>query len=303
MTDVDQWESPGMLLSLEAVLELAERWMARCRESDRGLVTFRYGPACENSVSPDLFREVRKLADRHKVGIHVHVAESQFGWENIHSLYGKTPVRHLHDLGLLGPDVLATHCIWLSEEDIQILQETSTSVSYNPECHMKLALGIAPVTRMLASGVAVSLGTDTCAVNDNMDLFEAMRVGAFLQKVASMDPSVVPAYQALEMGTIGGARALGMADRIGSLEPGKRADIIVVDLDRIHMRPINNLVNNLVYCASAAHDVETVIVDGEFLVRDRRLLAWDEGQIIAGAEAYAHKRFAQTGLSTPSSRT
>jgi 5-methylthioadenosine/S-adenosylhomocysteine deaminase len=300
MTDVDQWESPGMLLSLDTVLELADRLIARCRESDRGLVTFRYGPACENSVSPELFRQVRRLANQNQAGIHVHIAESRFGWENIHSLYGKTPVRHLHDLGLLGPDVLGTHCIWLSDEDIEILQETGTSVSYNPECHMKLALGIAPVTKMLDADIVVSLGTDTCAVNDNMDLFEAMRVGAFLQKISTMDPSVLPAHEALAMGTIGGAQALGMADRIGSLEVGKRADIIVVDLDRIHMRPINNLVNNLVYCASAAHDVETVIVDGELLVRDRQLLGRNEREVIAEAEAYAHSRFSQIGLGTSS---
>lgn len=296
LTDVDQWGSPGMLLSLDATMDLAEKLIARCQASKGGRVTFRYGPACENSASSDLLREVRRLADQKQVGIHVHIAESQFGWDNIHELYGKTPVRYLYDLGLLGSDVLGTHCIWLSDKDIEILRETGTSVSYNPECHMKLALGIAPVTKMLEAGVRVSLGTDTCAVNDDMDLFEAMRVGAFLQKISTMDPAVVPAYQALELGTIGGAKALGMDGEIGSLEVGKRADVILVDLDRVHMRPINNLVNNLVYCASASHDVETVIVDGQVVVEDHNLLPWDERVVIAEAEAYAHRRFAETGL-------
>jgi 5-methylthioadenosine/S-adenosylhomocysteine deaminase len=296
MTDVDQWGSPGMLLSTDNVLDLADRLMARCRQSEGERITFRYGPACENSVSADLFREVRRLADENQVGIHVHIAESQFGWDNIHNLHGKTPVRYLYDLGLLGPDVLGAHCIWLSQDDIRLLSETGTSVSYNPECHMKLSLGTAPVTGMLEAGVTVSLGTDTCAVNDNMDLFEAMRVGAFLQKISTMDPAVLPAYEALALGTIGGAQALGMADRIGSLEVGKRADIILVDLDRIHMRPINNLVNNLVYCASAASDVDTVIVDGRPLVRAGRLLVWDESQVVVEAEAHTRQRFARAGL-------
>lgn len=296
LTDVDQWRSPGMLLPLDATMDLAEQMITRCQRSAGGRVTFRYGPACENSASSDLLRQVRRLADQNQVGIHIHIAESQFGWDNIHKLHGTTPVRYLHDLGLLGSDVLGAHCIWLTDEDVEILRETGTSVSYNPECHMKLALGIAPVAKMLEAGVPVSLGTDTCAVNDDMDLFEAMRVGAFLQKIATMNPAVLPAYQALELGTMGGARALGMDYEIGSLEVGKKADVILIDTGRVHMRPINNLVNNLVYCASASQDVENVIVDGKIVVQDHRLVAWNEEKVISEAEAYAHQRFAEAGL-------
>lgn len=296
LTDVDQWDSPGMLLGLDATLALADRLIDRCRASQGGRVSFRYGPACENSASDGLLRVVRRRADKHGVGIHIHIAESRFGWDNIHRLQGATPVRYLAGLGLLGPDVLGAHCIWLSDEDIEILAETGTSVSYNPECHMKLALGTARVVEMLRAGVTVSLGTDTCAVNDNMDLFEAMRVGAFLQKHATADPAVLPAYQALEMATIGGARALGMGDEFGSLEVGKVADLIVVDLGGLHMRPINNLVNNLVYAACAARDVVTVIVDGRVVVQDRKLVAFDEEEAMAQAEEYALRRFARAGL-------
>ncbi len=295
LTDVDRWNSPGMLLPLDATLGLAEQLIHRCRASKGGRVTFRYGPACENSASPDLLRLVRRLADEHQVGIHLHIAESKFGWDNIHSLHGQTPVHYLHELGVLGPDVLGAHCIWVSDADIRLLQESRTAVSYNPECHMKLSLGTAPVTKMLDAGVTVSLGTDTCAVNDNMDLFEAMRVGAFLQKHSTMDPAALPAYSALRMATTAGARALGMADRIGSLEAGKRADIIIVDLAGIHMRPINNVVNNLVYCASAARDVETVIVDGRLLVQNGQLLVWDERRVLAEAEATMRQRFSPAG--------
>ena len=161
---------------------------------------------------------------------------------------------------------------------------------------MKLALGVSPVTKMLAAGVPVSLGTDTCAVNDNMDMFEAMRVGAFLQKMFTGEPTAVPADQSLAMATIDGARALGMADQIGSLEVGKKADVILVDLTGVHIRPINNLVNNLVYAATAASDVETVIVDGQIVVEDRKLLCFDEQTVIAEAEEFAFKRFDRAGL-------
>jgi 5-methylthioadenosine/S-adenosylhomocysteine deaminase len=299
MTDVDQWQESGMLLPEQEMLELADRLIARCRVSQGGRVTFRYGPACENSASTELIKRVRELANQNKVGIHIHMAESKFGWDNIHQVYGKTPVGYLNSLGLLGPDVLGAHAIWLSDEDIYILKDTGTSVSYNPECHMKIALGIAPVVKMLEAGVNVSLGTDTCAVNDNMDLFEAMRVGAFLQKLATMNPAVVPAYQALEMATIGGARSLGMDNEIGSLEVGKKADMILVDLTGVHMRPINNIANNLVYCTSAASDVETVIVDGQLVVQDHRLLCCDEQKTIAEAEEFALQRFARAGLDVP----
>jgi 5-methylthioadenosine/S-adenosylhomocysteine deaminase len=226
----------------------------------------------------------------------MHVAESKLSWDNIHDRFGTTPVRYLRDLGLLGPDVLAAHCIWLSDEDVGILADTGTSVSYSPECHMKVALGIAPIVKLLRAGVAVSLGIDSSAVNDNMDLFEAARVGALLQKIDAMDPAVVPAAQALEMATIGGARALGMDAVIGSLEPGKRADVILVALSDVHMRPINNILNNLVYCASAPGDVSDVIVNGEVLVQDHQLCRFDERQLIAEAEAFLGSRLSAAGL-------
>lgn len=162
---------------------------------------------------------------------------------------------------------------------------------------MKVADGIAPIAKMLKAGVVVSLGTDSCAVNDNMDMFEAMRVAAFLQKVSHMDATALSAYQVLEMATIGGARALGLEAEIGSLEVGKKADLIVVDLTGTHLRPINNLVNNLVYCASAASDVETVIIDGRLVVEGRRLVGHDEGAIVAQAEEEAIRRSRAAGLS------
>jgi 5-methylthioadenosine/S-adenosylhomocysteine deaminase len=294
LTDVDQWNRDGMLLPEVEVWDLAGRLIERCRRSN--LVQFRYGLACPNSCSPALIQKVRALATENGVGIHIHIAETRFEWDNMQRLYGKTPTRHLYDLGLLAPDVLGAHCIWLSDDDIALLRDTGTSVAHNPECNMKVADGIAPIAKMLKAGVVVSLGTDSCAVNDNMDMFEAMRVAAFLQKVSHMDATALSAYQVLEMATIGGARALGLEAEIGSLEVGKKADLIVVDLTGTHLRPINNLVNNLVYCASAASDVETVIIDGRLVVEGRRLVGHDEAAIVAQAEEEAIRRSRAAGL-------
>jgi len=296
LTDYDQWGRPGMLLPMPEAYALADRLIERCRHSAGGRVTFRYGLACPNSCTGDLMRDVRALATAKGVGIHIHIAETKFEWDNMHDLYGATPVGYLHRIGLLGPDVLGAHCIWLSDEDIGLLKETGTTVNHNPECNMKVADGIAPIAKMLAAGVVVSLGTDSDAVNDNMDMFEAARTAAFLQKVSMQDPAVTPAYQVLEMATLGGARALGLGDELGSLEAGKKADVILVDLGVAHMRPINYIVNNLVYCASAARDVETVIVDGRIVVEDRRLLTVDAEAAIGEAEAYAARRFGTAGL-------
>jgi 5-methylthioadenosine/S-adenosylhomocysteine deaminase len=293
LTDVDQWNREGMLLPGPMAIDLADQLIDRCRRSEGGRVRFRYGLACPNSCSSDLIRTVRALATRHGVGIHIHIAETQFEWDNIHNLYGTTPTQYLYSLGLLGPDVLGAHCVWVSDGDIRLLAETGTTVAHNPECNMKVADGIAPIAKMLAAGVTVSLGTDSCAVNDNMDMFEAMRVAAFLQKVSHMDATALSAYQVLEMATIGGARALGMADEIGSLEVGKKADVTLVDLTGPHMRPINAIVNNLVYCASASSDVDTVIVDGVVRVEGHKLVGVDEEAVIAAAEQFiVHKSLA-----------
>lgn len=299
LTDVDQWNKEGMLLPEKVVWDLADQLIERCKRSEGGRVSFRYGLACPNSCSGELMKEVRSLATQKEVGLHIHIAETEFEWDNIQRLHGKSPTRYLYDLGLLGPDVLGAHCIWLSDDDVHLLAETGTSVAHNPECNMKIADGIAPIAKMLDAGVTVSLGTDSCAVNDNMDMFEAMRVAAFGQKVREMDATAISAYQVLEMATIGGARALGMDDQIGSLEIGKRADIILVDLTGPHLRPINQIVNNLVYCASAMSDVETVIVDGRVLVQDRQLLGCDEQEVVGLAEKYAVERFGRAGLGIP----
>jgi 5-methylthioadenosine/S-adenosylhomocysteine deaminase len=298
LTMTDQWISPGVLLPHETLYSLADALRDRCRSSANGRVTFRYGLACPNSCSVELIREVRRRADRDGLAIHIHIAETEYEWENMAASFGATPTQHLHNLGLLGPDVLGAHCIWLSDEDIELFARTGTKVAHNPECNMKIADGVAPIRKMIDAGVVVSLGTDSCSVNDNMDMFEAMRTAAFLQKVTAMDPRALPAPVTLRMGTLGGAEALGMEREIGSLEAGKKADLILVDLAATHMRPINRIENSLVYCASS-HDVATVICDGRVVMEDRQINTLDEGAWVADAVTYAETRFAQAGIELP----
>jgi 5-methylthioadenosine/S-adenosylhomocysteine deaminase len=299
ITMTDQWISPEVILPHDRLLVLADELRERCGSSDNGRISFSYGLACPNSCSVGLIKEARALADRNQIPIHIHIAETEYEWNNIHNLFGTTPTGHLHNLGLLGPDVQGAHSIWLSDEDIELLRQTGTKVAHNPECNMKIADGIAPITKMVEAGVVVSLGTDSCSVNDNMDMFETMRTAAFLQKVTVMDPAVLPAATTLHMATLGGAETLGMEDEIGSLEVGKKADLILVDLSGSHMRPINNLENSLVYCANA-NDVQTVICDGQLVMEDRQILTLDEEEWVSNATRYAYERFTAEGIELPS---
>jgi 5-methylthioadenosine/S-adenosylhomocysteine deaminase len=299
ITMTDQWISPEVILPHDRLLALADELLERCRSSVNGRISFSYGLACPNSCSVGLIKEVRAMADRNQVPIHIHIAETNYEWDNIHNLFGTTPTGHLHNLGLLGPDVQGAHSIWLSDDDIELYRQTGTKVAHNPECNMKIADGIAPITKMLEAGVVVSLGTDSCSVNDNMDMFEAMRTAAFLQKVTTMNPAALPAPTTLHMATLGGAEALGMADEIGSLEVGKKADLILVDLSGAHMRPINNLENSLVYCANA-NDIQTVICDGQIVMEDRQILTLDEEEWVSQATRYAYERFTADGIKLPS---
>lgn len=297
-TDNDQWTPPEAILSNEEIFGLADRLIERCKESQDHRVTFCYGVACPNSCSTELIRTVRQEADRHGARVHVHLAETNFEMNNIKNKFGKTPTAYLADTGLLGPDAFAAHGIWLTDEDIGILRETGTSIVHNPECNMKIASGVAPIAKMLKAGVNVALGTDSCATNDNTDLFEAMRLAVMLQRVYNLDAMCVSSYQGLEMATRGGAEAIGMGNELGSLEIGKLADIVLVDLTAVNMRPVNNALNNLVYCTNSSN-VDTVIVNGEVVVEKGRLVTVDEEEALDQAEGYAGKRFQEAGLNVP----
>src|SRR6476646_9122193 len=199
-----------------------------------------------------------------------------------------TVVSYLDALGFLGPGVLAAHAVWVDDSDMALLKSRGVGVSHNPESNMKLASGIAPVKAYLAQNVAIGLGTEGAASNNDLDMFGAMRAASFLQKVATSDPTTVSARAAVQMATIGGARALGMDKQIGSLEPGKRADVIVVSMNAPRQTPMYDPRSHLVY-VTRGDDVQTTIVNGKVLMRDRKVLTLDSRQVLADARTMADK--------------
>lgn len=230
----------------------------------------------------------RALAQRHGVPTLIHLAETRDELEDAQKRLNASPVGYLDKLGFLGRGVLAAHGVWVSEPEIAVLKSRGVGVSHNPESNMKLASGTAPVTAYLRAGVALGLGTDGAASNNDLDMFEAMRFASLLHKLQTGDPTAVGARTALTMATIGGARALGMDRQLGSLEPGKRGDVIIVSMRAARQTPMYDPVSHLVY-ATRGDDVQTTIVHGKVLMRDRKVLTLDEGRVLADARSWAEK--------------
>jgi 5-methylthioadenosine/S-adenosylhomocysteine deaminase len=238
------------------------------------------------TLDADTLRKVRAVADRERAPLLIHLAETRDEVTASRERHNATPVKYLESLGFWGPRTLAAHGVWLTAEDIRVLAAARVGVSHNPESNMKLASGTADVTGMRAAGVRVGLGTDGAASNNDLDMFEAMRQAALLHKLHTGDPRAIPARTALEMGTIEGARALGMEQEIGSLEAGKRADLIVVSQRSARQTPSYDPLSHLVY-ATGGGDVRTTIVNGRVLMRDRRVLTLDEPAVLRDARAMA----------------
>jgi 5-methylthioadenosine/S-adenosylhomocysteine deaminase len=213
--------------------------------------------------------------------------------------YHATPAAYLESLGFWGPRTIAAHGVHLTPDEIQILARRHVGVSHNPESNMKLASGVAPVPAMRAAGIAVGLGTDGAASNNDLDMFEAMRQAAFLHKLTSEDPRAIPAPVAIDMATIEGARVAGMERDVGSLEPGKRADVIVVSMSSARQTPMYDPLSHLVY-VTRGDDVRTTIVNGKVLMRDRKVLTLDADHVLAEARALAPRvRAAVKSVGTP----
>ncbi len=236
-------------------------------------------------ASPETLKVVKELADRHGAPLLIHLSESPDEQKQVQERYGKTSTEHLRDLGLLRKGVLGAHGVWLSTSDLAILKEANVGVAHCPQSNMKIAVGAAPVREMLASGIRLGLGTDGAASNNDLDMFEEMLSAALLAKHSAQDPTAAPDHAVLEMATLGGARALGMEDRFGSLEPGKRADLIVVGLGAPRLHPLYDEVSQLVYAAKGA-DVRHSVIEGRVVMRDRKLLTLDAKLILAEADRY-----------------
>jgi 5-methylthioadenosine/S-adenosylhomocysteine deaminase len=240
------------------------------------------------TCSPETLSMIKTIARDRDVPFLIHLAETQDEVADMQNRYGKTPVRHLHGLDLLDDRTIAIHCVWLDEEEMDILAGRGVKVSHTPESNMKLAAGTAPVVAMLRKGVVVGLGTDGCASNNDLDLIGEMGTAARLHKVSSMDPTVMDAKTVLKMATIEGAKVLGLDDRVGSIEAGKRADITILDMNRPHLTPLYDAYSHIVYAAGGS-DVRTVIIDGRIVMEDRRLLTIDEQEAMERVREIARK--------------
>lgn len=275
-------------------LQAGEKLVKECHGTANGRILTMFGPHASYTCSPECLMQVKELAKKYKVGIHTHISESRDEVERVTKKYGRRPVEHLDAIGFLGPEVLAAHCVWLTEQEISILREHGVKPVHSPVSNMKTASGVAPVPEMLAAGIPVALGTDGAASNNALDMFNEMKFAALLNKVHKLDPTAVPAQAVLEMATINGAIALGMQDEIGSLEVGKKADVLLVDLKKPHFVPLHNVVSHLVYNAVGS-DVDTVIVDGEILMRERKVLTVDEDKVLEEAQRASDNLLARQG--------
>jgi 5-methylthioadenosine/S-adenosylhomocysteine deaminase len=240
------------------------------------------------TCSPELLERCRVLAGRYGAPWVIHLGETQSEVEEVLKKYGRRPVMQMEQMGLLSSDLIACHCVWLTEGEMDLLARRGVRVVHNPESNMKLAAGVAPIPDLLRRGVRVGLGTDGCASNNNLDMFQEMDMAAKVHKVHRLDPTVMPAETVLEMATLGGARVLGMEGEIGSLEVGKRADVIILDLEKPHLQPVYNVVSQLVYAAIGA-DVRDVIIDGKPVMRNRRLLTLNEEEILRAAVDWSNR--------------
>jgi len=252
------------------------------------LITAAVAPHAMYTLDPDTLKACRALADRLRIPVIIHLAETKDEIKTSADKYRATPTAFLESLGFWGPRTLAAHGVHLTPADIAILASRGVGLAHNPESNMKLASGISPVEAMQKAGIAVGLGTDGAASNNDLDMFEAMRQAAFLHKLNDGDPRAVSASVALAMATIDGARALGMDKEIGSLEAGKRADLLVVSMSSARQTPMYDPVSHLVY-VTRGDDVRTTVVNGNVLMRDRKVLTLEAPAVLAEARAFAEK--------------
>ena len=277
-------KSPGAA-GMEESLRLAAEFVARWKGRNNRIMPMLAAHAIY-TLKPEQLVAIRAKARELGVPVSIHISESRFEMDYSQRNFGTSPVKFLDSLGFFGGPTIGAHLVWPTDEEIALLAERHVGVIHNPTSNMKIASGIAPVTRMLKAGVAVGLGTDGAATNNDLDMWEEIRLAAFLQKVSTMDPKVIPARTALRMATRGGAEAIGLGDQIGTLTAGRRADVIQVSLADVHFTPLYDVISHLVYVADE-QDVVTVIVDGRILMSEGRILTVDEQRTRSAATAIA----------------
>jgi len=243
------------------------------------LVSIAVEPHSTYLCAPELLKRAFNLAQAFNLPLVIHLAESKSEVEQIKKRYGRTPVEHLAGLDVLAPNVLACHCVELTPNDITLLQRSDVKVAHNVESNMKLASGVAPIPCLLKEGICVGMGTDGCASNNDLDLFLEMDTVAKLHKAKTLDPTAMDARTVLRMATIQGARALGLNESIGSLEKGKKADLIIIDTHKPHLTPMYNPVSHLVYAAMGS-DVRTSIINGAIVMEEGHLKTINQKSVL-----------------------
>jgi 5-methylthioadenosine/S-adenosylhomocysteine deaminase len=290
---MDTWlgELPGpVITSTRGALDAAEELHSEWNGAGDGRIAICPAPFTDLTASPELIRGCAELARKWESVTQIHMCETLEGVNLVKRRYGKRVFEYAESCGLFeSPHVVAAHCCWLSESDIAIIKKYDVAVAYCPSCEAKMSDGLPPITRLLSDGVCAAIAIDATCVNNSADLLHEAKIGALLQKVAPpLDPEVVPVERALEMVTINGARALGLEKAVGSLEVGKRADLIALRIDRAHYVPLltaprYTVINHLIYSANGA-DVAEVYVNGRHVVHDHQILTLDEREVIKRAQ-------------------
>jgi len=272
--------------TFEEALAYSERYVRKWKNDP--LIVAALAPHAPYTLSTEQLMAVMRLGEKLDAAVVIHVAETKKERDDILAQKGATPVNYLNRIGFLNERVIAAHTVFVTDEEIDILNSKGVGAAHNPQSNMKLASGTAPVPAMLAKNLAVGLGTDGAASNNDLNMWEEMDTAAKLHKLVSGDPKTLSAEQAFEMATIRGARALDLDKITGSIEPGKRADLVIVDLDGLHQTPMYSIYSHLVY-ATKASDVRTVIINGRVVMLDRVLLTLNESAIKRDANAYRLK--------------
>lgn len=259
------------------------RIIKKCHNTGDGRIQVAFGPHSPYTCSQELLSEVKREAAKYGIRIHIHVSETQKEVSDILEAHGKRPFEYLDEIGFLGSEVTAAHAVWLSKNEIDIIKQSDVKLSHNPSSNMKLSSGVSPISELLRKEVCVSIGTDGPASNNNMDMFEEMKMTALLQKVTTMDPTVLKAEEVFKMATINGAKSLGLEDQVGNIEVGKKADITIIDARSPQLTPFRNPISHIVYSANGGN-VDTVICNGEILMKNRELTTLDESMILEAAQ-------------------
>lgn len=251
------------------------------------------------NASDLLLTETKKLADQYKVGIHMHVAEIEEEVRFVKETRGATTAEHLGKLGILDHNFLSVHTVWLTDHELELYKQHNVKVSHNPGAAMKVVLGFAKIPEMIEKGICVAIGTDGAPSNNRMDMFNEMHLTSLIHKGRTLNPKVVPAYQVLEMATINGAKALLYDQEIGSLEVGKKADIIIVNPNEIDSLPLHHPIGNLVYSMNS-RNVESSMCNGEWIMKNRQLVHINEEELIKQVKNHSKKIIKRAGIQIPS---